>query len=390
MQVPDGFTTFGKGMALRGKLLVAKEKAADAESAVAWRNERFQEIVESFSPDDVFNGDETALAFFYQLLPDKTMNFKGDKCKGGKKSRLRVLVLFCCNSTGTEKLKPLVIGKSAKPRCLKNVVSLPCDYRANKKAWMTRELFTQWLLQLDDTMKKKDRKIILIVDNCSAHIVNVRLTNVKLEFMPPNCTSLLQPLDQGIIRCVKTEFRMRLVQRLLINIRLKLPTQVNIRQAAEMLTWLWQNVKASTISNCWRKAGLLKALPTPQDCEDTQELNPELWDELTEKLPVDTAVTFADYIDSDSAVATPAKLTNEDIVNKVLEQDDADTESTHEEEQSVSSSDVLVFLEKTRLFLGRCKDVPDDVQRKVEDVEAFVLQRVLSTRQKKITDFFKQ
>lgn len=33
-----------------------EEKAADAESAVAWRNERFQEIVESFSPDDVFNG----------------------------------------------------------------------------------------------------------------------------------------------------------------------------------------------------------------------------------------------------------------------------------------------------------------------------------------------
>ncbi|KAH7948966.1 hypothetical protein HPB49_003650 [Dermacentor silvarum] len=166
-----------------------------------------------------------------------------------------------------------------------------------------------------------------------------------------------------------------------------------------MLTWLWRNVKASTISNCWRKAGLLKALPTPQDCdcEDTQELNPEIWDELTEKLPVDTAVTFDDYIDSDSVVATSTELTNEDIVNKVLEQDDcssdeddADTESTHEEEQSVSSSDVLVFLEKTRLFLGRCKDVPDDVQRKVEDVEAFILQRVLSTPQKKITDFFKQ
>lgn len=184
------------------------------------------------------------------------MNFKGEKCKGGKKSRLRVSVLFCCNSTGTEKLKPLVIGKSAKPRCLKNVVSLPCDYRANKKAWMTRELFTQWLLQLDDAMKKKGRKILLIVDNCSAHVVNMRLSNVKLEFLPPNCTSLLQPLDQGIIRCVKAEFRKRLVQRLLINIRLKLPTEVNICQAAEMLTGSWWSVKASTISNCWRRAGL--------------------------------------------------------------------------------------------------------------------------------------
>ncbi|XP_049522090.1 tigger transposable element-derived protein 6-like [Dermacentor silvarum] len=291
MEVPDGFTASGKGMALRGKLLVAKKRQQMLRVRLPGRTSAFKRL-SSLSPDDVFNGDETA--FFYQLLPDKTMNFKGDKCKGGKKSRLHVSVLFCCNSTGTEKLKPLVIGKSAKPRCLKNV-SLPSDYRANKKAGMTRELFTQWLLQLDDTMKKKDRKI-LIVDNCSAHIVNVRLSNVKLEYMPPNCTSLLQPLDQGIIRCVRTEFWKRLVQRLLINIRLKLPTQVNIRQAAEMLTWSWWNVKA----------GLLKASPTPQDCEDTQELNQELWDELTEKLPVDTAVTFDDYIDSDSVAATSA------------------------------------------------------------------------------------
>lgn len=43
-----------------------EEKAADAESAIAWRNERFQEIVESFSPDNVFNADK--MACFYQLI----------------------------------------------------------------------------------------------------------------------------------------------------------------------------------------------------------------------------------------------------------------------------------------------------------------------------------
>lgn len=133
---------------------------------------------------------------------------------------------------------------------------------------MTRELFTQWLLQFDNTMTKKQKKVLLIVDNCSAHMVNVRSSNVQLEFLPPSCTSLLQPLDQGIIRCVKAEFRKRLVQCLLINIRLKLlPTEVNIRQAAEMLTASGRNVKASNISNCWREAGLLETSLTPQDCE---------------------------------------------------------------------------------------------------------------------------
>ena len=36
-----------------------------------------------------------------------------------KKSKKRLTILFCVNSDGTEKIKPLVIGKSANLRCLK-------------------------------------------------------------------------------------------------------------------------------------------------------------------------------------------------------------------------------------------------------------------------------
>ncbi|GFV15453.1 hypothetical protein TNCV_4834791 [Trichonephila clavipes] len=42
---------------------------------------------------------------------------------------------------GSEKITPLVIGKSAKPRCFKGINSFPTKYRSNKKAWMTTELF---------------------------------------------------------------------------------------------------------------------------------------------------------------------------------------------------------------------------------------------------------
>ncbi|KAH7947363.1 hypothetical protein HPB52_010493 [Rhipicephalus sanguineus] len=155
--------------------------------------------------------------------------------------------------------------------------------------------------------------------------------------------------------------------RLLINIRLKVPTEVNIHQAAEILTGSWWNVKASTISNCWRKAGLLETSLTPQDCKLTQrdyddeaELDPELWNELTEKLPVDAAATFEDYIDSDCAAATSAELTCEEIVSQEREQgfcssdeDDAGDAESGTTEEDISSSDAVVFLEKTRSYLGR-------------------------------------
>ncbi|GFX45202.1 tigger transposable element-derived protein 6 [Trichonephila clavipes] len=45
---------------------------------------------------------------------------------------------------GSEKITPLVIGKSAKPRCFKGINSFPPKYRLNKKAWMTTELFNEW------------------------------------------------------------------------------------------------------------------------------------------------------------------------------------------------------------------------------------------------------
>ncbi|GFX38836.1 uncharacterized protein TNCV_1890001 [Trichonephila clavipes] len=35
---------------------------------------------------------------------------------------------------GSEKITPLVIGKSAKPRCFKGINSFPTKYRSNKKA----------------------------------------------------------------------------------------------------------------------------------------------------------------------------------------------------------------------------------------------------------------
>lgn len=72
-----------------------------------------------YKDEDIFNGDETGL--FYKLTPEKTLQFKNEKCVGGKLSKVRLTVLVCANMTGTEKRKLLVIGKSTKPRCFKNV-----------------------------------------------------------------------------------------------------------------------------------------------------------------------------------------------------------------------------------------------------------------------------
>ena len=71
-----------------------------------------------------------------------------------------------------------------------------CTYKANKKSWMTSMLFRDYLFGLNSKMNAAKRKIVLLIDNCPAHNDVPELSHVRVLFSPPNCTSLLQPLDQ--------------------------------------------------------------------------------------------------------------------------------------------------------------------------------------------------
>ncbi|XP_041372694.1 tigger transposable element-derived protein 4-like [Gigantopelta aegis] len=187
------------------KAMHGESAAVDQEVVDNWLTSQLPNYLAVFHPKDSFNADETGL--FYKLVPQRTLQLKGEQCHGGKKSKDRITLLVTANMTGTEKLKLLVIGKSAKPRCFKNVRSLPVDYRSNKKAWMTGALFTEWVKDLDKSMKRQKRKILLLVDNCPAHPKVSGLTSIILAFLPPNTTSKIQPMDQGIIANVKVNYQ---------------------------------------------------------------------------------------------------------------------------------------------------------------------------------------
>ena len=90
-----------------------------------WQQGALQDILKQYSPNDIFNVDETGL--FWRLLPNKTLSFKGERCTTGKKSKERITILVGANMTGTEKVPLLVIGKSANAKT-------PVRYTANKKS----------------------------------------------------------------------------------------------------------------------------------------------------------------------------------------------------------------------------------------------------------------
>ena len=88
-------------------------------------------------------------------------------------------MLDCTNATGTHKLKPVLIGKSAKPRCFKhvNMDVLPVIYKSQRNAWLSVEIFTEWF-QKDfvPAVKSHQRsqnihspKALPLIDKYSAH-----------------------------------------------------------------------------------------------------------------------------------------------------------------------------------------------------------------------------
>ncbi|XP_035233066.1 tigger transposable element-derived protein 4-like [Stegodyphus dumicola] len=115
----------------------------------------------------------------------------------------RITVMRCSSMSGTYKRKLLVIAKSTKSRCFKELRmdSLPVVYRANRNAWMTSELFKEWLKDWDRKLQCHSRKVLL--DNCAAHPYLDCLKNIQLEFLLPRTTAFVQPMNMGIIKSLK-------------------------------------------------------------------------------------------------------------------------------------------------------------------------------------------
>ena len=63
---------------------------------------------------NILNADEFAL--FYAEPPSKSLHTKGEACSGGKVSKARLTGMVVVNATGTDKIKPIVIGTAARPQ----------------------------------------------------------------------------------------------------------------------------------------------------------------------------------------------------------------------------------------------------------------------------------
>lgn len=119
---------------------------------------------------------------------------------------------------------------------------------------MTKDIFNEWLLKIDKKFRIQNRKILLFIDNLSGHAVTVNLTNVKIQFYPPNCTSIIQPLEQGIIQNFKHFYKTGILKSIInkLDIQEDPDIKIDIKDSIDRICLAWNEVQADTITNCFR------------------------------------------------------------------------------------------------------------------------------------------
>ena len=183
-------------------------------------------------------------------------------------------VLVCSNATGTHKLKLLLIGKYGNPRCLKHLYrsSLPVIYRHQSKMWMTQEIFHEWFNNhfVPEVMQHQRNldlsgNALLLLDNCSAHPKNLLANNGNIccEFLP-NVTSVLQPLDCGVIESMKGMYRRHFLldiiqiqenfQKQGKNISVSnLLADITLKDAMNYISTTWDSIRQDTIRKSFER-----------------------------------------------------------------------------------------------------------------------------------------
>lgn len=246
-------------------LKVCGERISNDESAVAPFKRKFMKIIEEMdlSEHQIYNADESAL--FWRVLPTGTWVHQNEKSAPGRKlSKDRLTFMPCCNSTGTHKLPLFVLGKSERPRVFKNV-TLPVIYNGSKKGWMTKITFLNWFrnhfipeVKRFSQQTNRTSKALLLIDNAPSHLITEDFDdpNFKILLMPPNCTAILQPMDQNLIQNIKVSYKKELLKYTVAfddgNITQHLK-DFNLKDAVCYLNKAWEGITQKNIVKSWQR-----------------------------------------------------------------------------------------------------------------------------------------
>ena len=163
--------------------------------------------------------------------------------------------------------QPIVFWKSKLPHFFKKLQELshPSNVHdfSNPKSWMTSEVMEAVLVLFNRKLVFEGREVIIFLGNATCHPQSMigQFLQMKINFLPTNTTSRLQPLDAGIIQNFKVKYWKRLFKNMLASIHedasaTKVFKGVDVIVAIWWLQEAWKEVTNITIKNCFEKCNI--------------------------------------------------------------------------------------------------------------------------------------
>jgi hypothetical protein len=152
------------------------------------------------------------------------------------------------------------------------------------------------------------RRVLLLLDNFSAHacaLETLELKNVRIEFLPPNTTSLCQPCKQGIIFALKGHYQRHFTRWCLEEWEegREPLAGMNLLMAIRWAVVAWDlEVKRTTLSNGFKKSSVL--LPEDESDNDVDGNDESTYSETD---------TDHQQIQADLTIATAQLVTRRNI-----------------------------------------------------------------------------
>lgn len=405
------------------QLTVTGEKLSSNFAAVEPFQKLFLNKVRELNlgPEQVYNADESGL--FWRALPKKTLVHKDeDSAPGRKVSKDRFTFMPCANASGSHKLKLFTIGKAANPRALKDCRNkLPVIYKHQSAAWMNQELFKQWFQEdfvpsVQAQLKKNGLppRALLLLDNAPSHPEEKELRSpdglICVLYLPPNCTPLLQPMDQHVIQSIKLHYRKQLLLHLIADGTE--PAEAlkcfNLKNAIFNLYTAWEHVSPALIKKSWEKLWPQNVRENSDDEYEDEDLMPlakvrrreisreKEFEEMTVLMnAISTGQTLAtdeviEWALGDTAENEQITFSDEDLVNAAVS-DNSDIPEDAEEDENFA---VVSHGEAVRCF-SAC--IQWATENGVSSPELLILRqlqeravnlRFKTQKQTAITDFF--
>ncbi|KAG7170563.1 Tigger transposable element-derived protein 1-like 18 [Homarus americanus] len=390
-----------------------------------------REIMEEgqYTDDQVFNMDESGL--FWKKLPSKTFVVKNaSKCRGRKLQKERITVLFTTNASGTCKLKLSVIHTARKPHAYKSMdmTKLNVHWLTARKAWMFSTLSLSCFDDcfVPDVKKFCEQqnipfKILLLLDNAPglSPLLLDRHPNVKVVFLPPNTTSIIQPMDQELIcnllndytntkeelrnlsdtntdsKSEDVEDQHLAEQEVLVR---QFWSTFNVKKAVYFLVEAWDQLSVANVRHAWRH--VLQGIPGVRQSKyvtgevQTVAVAMDLAREAAQSV---TAAGFSEATNDDILeVIRDPDVTTDEMVDDDNVSEEAGGASSQEERQ-LSHSNVrgaIECIEKVKLLLS---DDPDANRYEIfttqllQTMEPYIKvyhDNINTSRQQSITEFF--